>query len=114
MSRVRKESDYVRWLKGGEGSVSGCMGGPTFPAGIQEGTVRIEEVEEEGPAEMAAAARAKEEEVELAMAAAMGDAECIEPTYAEAKKRPDWPKWQEAIQAELDSLVANGTWRVVP
>ena len=44
----------------------------------------------------------------------MGDAECIEPTYAEAKKRPDWPKWQEAIQAELDSLVANGTWRVVP
>lgn len=52
-------------------------------------------------------------QVKNAMAAAMGDAECIEPTYQEAKRRPDWPKWQDAIQAELESLVANGTWCVV-
>ena len=47
--------------------------------------------------------------IELAMAAVMGEVECIEPTYQEAKKHPDWPKWQEAIQAELEFLVANGT-----
>ncbi len=43
----------------------------------------------------------------------MGESECVEPTYQEAKRRPDWPKWQEAIRAELESLVANGTWRIV-
>lgn len=113
-SRVRKESDYVRRLRAGEGTVSGRAGGPALPIGVQEGTARIEEVQEEEEGDTMAMARTEEDEVELAMAAAAGDAECIEPTYAEAKKRPDWPKWQDAIQAELDSLVANKTWRIVP
>lgn len=26
----------------------------------------------------------------------MNIAEDLEPTYQEVKKRPDWPKWQEA------------------
>ncbi len=51
--------------------------------------------------------------VELAMAAAMGKSECVEPTYQEAKRRPDWLKWQEAFRVELESLVANGTWHIV-
>ena len=54
------------------------------------------------------------EMVELAMSpTATGEAECLDPTYAEAKRRPDWPKWQAAIQAELDSLIANGNWELI-
>ena len=31
----------------------------------------------------------------------------------EAKKRPDWPLWEKAIQEELGALKAAGTWEVV-
>jgi hypothetical protein len=50
---------------------------------------------------------------ELAMSAAMAEAEAIEPTFEEAKCRTDWPKWQEAIKVELATLKAVGTWTVV-
>ena len=75
---------------------------------------RIEEVPDEGelPAREAAEETAMIA-INLAMAAAMNEAECIEPTYAEAKRRPDWPKWLEAIEAELKSLIARGTWEIV-
>lgn len=88
-SQMRAQSaDYVRQLRVGEGMVAGRAGGPALPKGIQagsKGTARIEEVKEESEeAEMAAMAREVEDEVELAMAAVMGDAECAEPAYAEA------------------------------
>ena len=51
--------------------------------------------------------------IEYAMASVVEDAEGLTPTYAEARKRPDWPKWQVAIQNELDSLEKSGTWRLV-
>jgi hypothetical protein len=50
---------------------------------------------------------------ELAMSAAMAEAEAIEPTFEEAKYRTDWPKWQEAIKVELATLKVVGTWTVV-
>jgi len=31
----------------------------------------------------------------------------------EARKRPDWPKWEAAMQEELDSLKRHGTYRCV-
>lgn len=34
-------------------------------------------------------------------------------TVADLKKRDDWPKWQAAIQTELDSLIRNNTWDLV-
>ena len=42
------------------------------------------------------------------------DAEGLEPvTIDDAKRRPDWPKWEEAINAELKSLDDAHTWNVV-
>ena len=42
------------------------------------------------------------------------EAEGLEPmTVDEAKTRPDWPKWEEAINAELKSLEDAHTWNVV-
>jgi hypothetical protein len=31
----------------------------------------------------------------------------------EAKKSPDWPKWEKAIEAELEQLWDMGTWKLV-
>ena len=47
------------------------------------------------------------------MATVMNGMEGLEPDYEDAKKRPDWPKWQEAIKKELESLEKMGTWRLV-
>ena len=33
-------------------------------------------------------------------------------SYSEAMKSPDSQKWMEAIQAEYDSLIENGTWKI--
>jgi hypothetical protein len=39
--------------------------------------------------------------------------EALEPhTLAEAKRRPDGPRWEKAILEELATLNAAGTWRL--
>ncbi len=62
--------------------------------------------------EMAGGAWEVEEE-DWAMASMMNQAESLEPTYEEVKRRPDWPKWQQAMEAELRSLEASKTWSIV-
>ena len=47
------------------------------------------------------------------MAMVIESAEGLTPTYEEARKRPDWPKWEGAIQTELRNLERSGTWRLV-
>ena len=47
------------------------------------------------------------------MASVVENAEGLTPTYEEARKRPDWPKWDEAIKKELNSLEKMGTWHLV-
>jgi hypothetical protein len=52
--------------------------------------------------------------IEFGMAAAIAEAEAIDPTTVdEAKRRADWPKWEDAIQVELNALKKAGTWRIV-
>ena len=53
------------------------------------------------------------EGLEYMLAAETADAEALEPrTLAEAKQRPDWPLWEKAIEEELATLKAAGTWRL--
>ena len=46
------------------------------------------------------------------MAAAMAEADALEPTYEEAQSQSDWPEWKKAIQIKLDALKAAGTWEL--
>ena len=105
--RNRKESDYVHRLRDGEGTAS--LRGNVLPAGVQSG-LRIEELVEE-------ANRGEEWEgvsvEEFVMASVTESAEGIMPSFDEAKRRPDWSKWQKAIAEELNNLKQNGTWELV-
>ena len=51
------------------------------------------------------------EGVEFAFAAETADRVGFEPRslLAEAKRRPDWPLWEKAIEEELATLNAAGT-----
>ena len=51
--------------------------------------------------------------LEHAFAAKTADSEALEPrTLVEAKRRPDWPLWEKAIEEELATLKAAGTWKL--
>jgi hypothetical protein len=53
-------------------------------------------------------------EDEHAFAAEVSNAEALEPkNLSEAKKQPDWPQWEKAIEEELAMLKAARTWEVV-
>ncbi|KAG6912301.1 hypothetical protein DXG01_015533, partial [Tephrocybe rancida] len=49
---------------------------------------------------------------DFAMATVTRESEGLMPTYSEARKHPDWPKWQAAINEEMRSLEANKTWEL--
>ena len=93
--RIWKETEYVRMLKEGT-AVTGQRTGILLK-GMRGGSTVESVVDVE----------------EHAMASVIKSAEGIMPTYEEAQRRPDWPKWEEAIQKELDSLKKSGTWELV-
>jgi len=97
--RIWKESSYIRHIREGENAIAMPRGLQTVPERAGEG------------AETAGVWEAQEED--WAMATVMNVAEDLEPSYEEAQRRSDWPRWQEAIKAELASLEKNGTWSVV-
>lgn len=97
-SRTRKPSAYVQRILEGE-NIS------NVPAGIRVETAAFAE-------DMHSPGGGARDE--WAMAVATADAEGLEPrTLAEAKRRPDWPRWEEAIQEELGRLDKAGTWELV-
>jgi len=53
------------------------------------------------------------EGLEWAFLADTTDTEVLEPrTLSEAKRRLDWALWEQAIEEELASLKAAGTWHM--
>ena len=106
---IQKESEYVRMLRDGSG-VTGSKTGETLPRGMRPGTTQV--VDEGNEVEHAVAINI-ESEVDHAMATVIESVEGLTPFYEEARKRPDWPKWEEAIRKELSSLEKMGTWRLV-
>ena len=92
--RIRKDSEKVKMLRQGLGVTS--QGTSLLPKGI--------------PETPDAAGLTVED---FAMATVMASAEGIEPTYQEAQRRSDWPRWHEAIQVELQNLKTSGTWEIV-
>jgi len=95
--RIRKESKYVRMLREGTGVTGEKLS--LLPKGMQSGSMStvVADVAVE----------------DYAMATVVESAEGLMPTYEEARRRPDWPKWDEAIQKELGSLKKSGTWEIV-
>ena len=101
--RIRRETEYVKSLKDGTG-VTGERSQRVLPRGMQSGSKIVAE-ENAGVGDVS--------EIDHAMATIVEGAEGLMPTYEEARKRPDWPRWEKAIQEELDSLKKTGTWRLV-
>jgi hypothetical protein len=108
--RIRKETEYVKLLKAGSGT-TGTRTGEVLPRGMRPRTSIVEDDGKE--VEDQASVVDYGLEVDYAMATVVENAKGLQPTYEEARRRPDWPKWQEAIQKELSSLEKTGTWRLV-
>ena len=105
--RTRKPSEYIQRLRAGEGSTEGRPKAPAVPKGIR---VRIPEEADQGEREAASVAIGA---AEHAMAAEAAHIEAVDPTYEEVRGGPDWSRWRQAIEAELESLRQAGTWTVV-
>src|SRR5271168_4593216 len=91
---VRKGEDVLRQGMGITGTRQG--GGNLQPKGIPESSEAAELTVED-----------------FAMVTVMASTEGIEPTYEEARRQSDWPRWREAIQVKLNNLKNSGTWKLV-
>jgi hypothetical protein len=107
--RIRTELAAIRRLCTGEGVISNlpCERGE-LPRGIQEADEAAQMASLDDEWEMI-----NPGEVVSGMAAAMAEADVLEPSYEEAQSRSDWPEWEKAIQVGLDALRTAGTWELV-
>src|SRR6202041_84263 len=99
---------YVRDIREGVGSATGLTGKDKLPPGLQAPLP-------DSPPE---ANLVWESEIDglavHAFAATMADVEGLEPrNLVEARRRPEWLKWDSAIKEEIDSLIRLDTWDTV-
>jgi len=86
--RIRTESAAIRRLRAGEGVISNLpRERGELPKGIQEGDEAAQMAELDGEWEFIDSG-----DVASGMAAAMAEADALEPTYEEAQSRSDWPE----------------------
>lgn len=107
----------MRMLRSGEGTHDGRGGDPIIPRGMQ----RVEEERGDGDTRGASGEGLEsrlgleEELTAYAMFVGMSEVEGLEPsTIEDAKMRPDWTRWEDAIGTELKSLDEAHTWDIVP
>jgi hypothetical protein len=103
------ESVLIRRLCTGEGVISNlpCEKGE-LPKGIQEGDEAAQMAELDDKWELM-----DSRDVASGMAATMAEADALVPTYEKDQSRSDWPKWEGAIQVELNNLKTARTWELV-
>ena len=116
-TRTRKPSWLVHNLQSGEGVTSARDADPPLVPGMPLPRSFAKEPEEAGGVWSAVDGTLELledfEGLEHAFAAETADAEALEPCMlAEAKHRPDWACWEKAIEEELATLNAAGTWRL--
>jgi Reverse transcriptase (RNA-dependent DNA polymerase) len=107
--RIRKPTEYMRRVLAGEGTTED-EGSHSLPTGLPTSRIDL------GDGKPAATEEANMfwSTDKVAMAAAMTEAEGLEPCdIHEARKRPDWPKWEEAMIDELGRLKHAETWEPI-
>ncbi len=118
LTRLCKPSQIVRELQADVGIASTRRSDPTIPRGV---SVPGSFGKDEETADVAVEAWSVEAGLptpheswlglEVALAAKIADSEALElRNLAEAKHRPDWHLWEQAIHKELTTLHAAGTW----
>lgn len=115
--RIRKPSQRILDIIAGKATSSPRPSDPPIPRGVQMPTIIKEQVtlEGEGTAEQMLATMEEDEAHEVAMliSEVISEAEALEPSsLAEAKRRPDWPQWEQGIREELATLQNAGTWEL--
>ncbi|KIO07654.1 hypothetical protein M404DRAFT_135404 [Pisolithus tinctorius Marx 270] len=109
-----ESKSYVWCLHEGEGTYDGRIQLPTLPLprGIQPGSQQ-EENRETANLGMMGVMDEDDEEV-FTLVAGMVELEGTDPiTIEDAHARPDWSKWEEAINKELTLLDKAQTWSIV-
>ena len=115
--RTRKVTQKLQDLMDGKGTYSNRRSDPVMPRGIVIPKVgdggSDGEVEGEGdPDELLMIEEGNF--VEYGLVAETSEVEGLDPaSLAEAKRRPDWPFWEKAMEEELATLEAAGTWELV-
>jgi transposase InsO family protein len=116
-ARLRMPSRLMHDLQSGEGVMHASSTASSHLCGLQVRDAHQEDAEEAGgvwTVEDGVPALLEDfDGLEHVLMAEVADAKAMEPcTLVEAKRRPDWPLWEKAIEEELATLKAAGTWRL--
>ncbi|KAF8221231.1 hypothetical protein L208DRAFT_1329313 [Tricholoma matsutake] len=103
LSHTQKPLQYIRDIQSGKCSAKDLNNQPLMPHGIQIPEVTIEEVTE--GKNVNDQGELMEEILGIVMTAKMAKAHGMEPrNLVEAKRSPDWPRCQEAMEVEKATL----------